>query len=275
MSNADGKRKLVTEDDDEVVKARMRAEGWKFSSDQKRKELAEAEMGAPDEEEDLLQLVCASGGLAAPKLLACLESEITSVNALAAVAALAEQESGRKILLSKGAAEAVVKRMRDSSGDAAIAANGCAALANLALGETAAAVLDAQAVEATVEAMRRWPSDAKAQAKGCLALCNAAFSPAGEARVLEAAGVGAIVVALEASADASVAEECCDLIVSLAASEPGLAALRGNAWGSEGGKGLSALLASLKALLGKHPECTSVQECVDAVAAAAAGKQGD
>jgi hypothetical protein len=259
---------------DETERERLRAEGWHFSSD-KRKAVA-----TTDEDVDPLHLVCRSGALASPTVLGVLRSLTRPVElkarALLAVATLAEKDHGRGIVLSQGGADAVVHAMREGANHSTLAANGCAALANLALGEGASKVLGAQGVEATLEAMAAHAGHAAVQAKGALALANVSFVDEGEARVLEAGGVRAVAGALAlAPLDVAVAEEVCDCLVNLASSASGRGALDAFAmWGGDGGgggggggpatvsAGLPALLASVRALCRAHPECSNVRECL-------------
>ena len=256
---------------DDTERERLRAEGWHFSSD-KRKAIA-----TTDEEVDPLHLVCRSGALASPTVLGVLRSLTRPVEmkarALLAVATLAEKDHGRGIVLSQGGADVVVHAMREGANHSALAANGCAALANLALGEGASKVLAAQGVEATLEAMAAHAGHAAVQAKGALALANVSFVDEGEARVLEAGGVRAVAGALALGAlDVGVAEEVCDCLVNLASSTSGLSALDAFAmWGGDGGDGggpatvsagLPALFDSVRALCRAHPECPSVRECL-------------
>ena len=256
---------------DDTERERLRAEGWHFSSD-KRKAIA-----TTDEEVDPLHLVCRSGALASPTVLGVLRSLTRPVEmkarALLAVATLAEKDHGRGIVLSQGGADVVVHAMREGANHSALAANGCAALANLALGEGAPKVIAAQGVEATLEAMAAHAGHAAVQAKGALALANVSFVDEGEARVLEAGGVRAVAGALALGAlDVGVAEEVCDCLVNLASSTSGLSALDAFAmWGGDGGDGggpatvsagLPALFDSVRALCRAHPECPSVRECL-------------
>ena len=256
---------------DETERERLRAEGWHFSSD-KRKAVA-----TTDEDVDPLHLVCRSGALASPTVLGVLRSLTRPVEmkarALLAVSTLAEKDHGRGIVLSQGGADVVVHAMREGANHSALAANGCAALANLALGEGASKVLAAQGVEATLEAMAAHAGHAAVQAKGALALANVSFVDEGEARVLEAGGVRAVAGALALGAlDVGVAEEVCDCLVNLASSTSGLSALDAFAmWGGDGGDGggpatvsagLPALFDSVRALCRAHPECSSVRECL-------------
>ena len=259
---------------DETERERLRAAGWHFSSD-KRKAVA-----TTDEDVDPLHLVCRSGALASPTVLGVLRSLTRPVElkarALLAVATLAEKDHGRGIVLSQGGADVVVHAMREGANHSTLAANGCAALANLALGEGASKVLAAQGVEATLEAMAAHAGHAAVQAKGALALANVSFVDEGEARVLEAGGVRAVAGALAlAPLDVAVAEEVCDCLVNLASSASGRSALDAFAmWGGDGGDGgggggpamvsagLPALLASVRALCRAHPECSNVRECL-------------
>lgn len=274
MSNAPGKRPLTVGADE---KARMRAEGWRFSGDAATPQPAAT--AADDDDADLMAAVCQSGGLAAPKVISALLSAArpveTKARACLAIATLAENDQGRKIVLTQGGVDAVIGAMRGFTQEAALAANGCAALANLALGDGEAAVRAGQGIEATLEAMAAHAARAEVQAKGCLALTNLSFSSEGEAQVLGTAGfVAALATSLKAaSASAAVAEEASDCIANCAGSVAGLAALDDfAAWGgpgTEGGEGRQGLLEALRALREAHPQCASVGECISAIEAAA------
>lgn len=203
---------------DESERDRLRAEGWRFSTE-----------AVPEEPVDPLHLVCRSGSLATSEVLATLEngaSAETKMRACMAIAKLAEKDQGRDLVLSKFGADAVVRAINVSIEHNGVAANGCSALANLALGQGAPAVLKAQGAEAAVAVMAAHAGCAAVQAAGCLALGNMCFDSEGEGRVLAAGGVRALSRALQGAAtDAAVAEEVCDCIVNLAGSAVGLSAL--------------------------------------------------
>ena len=276
-----GKRKVTAadaaEEEDEVLKARLRAEGWRFLSD------ADAAPAEPPPPKDLVAAVCQSGGLAAPAVMAALrkakeekptgEAEMETVaQACLAMANLAEREHGRGIVLALGAVEGVVNAMSACTHSASVAAHGCHALANLALGDGAMAVVSGGGVEAAIAAMEGHSDRADVQAKGCLALANASFSDEGEARVLKAGGVRALAQALQgANTDVALAEEVCDCISNLAGGEAGLSALAAfKPWPAKDAKddetgGLDGLLGALEPLLEAWPQCESVRECVEAI----------
>ena len=265
----------MVEEDDEAFKLRMRAEGWKFSSDKP----AVPEEEIDDESVDLAEAVCMSGVLVAPMILLALKSAKLErrAHACSAVAALAERDHGRSILLNKSCVEAVVEAMRSAAESDKVALHGCHALANLAMGDGAHAVLRSGGVEATLTAMAAHPASSAVQAKGCLALGNASFVEEGEARVAVAnanAFRDVMVCALRLGIDEpSVAEEACDCLSNLAGGEAGLRGLMGMVWikaGEAGGPatGKDGLRTLLQRLMDAHPRCQSVSECAQAVAAA-------
>ena len=75
-TSATGKRKQV-EEDDEAFKARLRSEGWTFSSD-----VPKPDNEPPVSTEDLVGAVIQSGALAAKTVLAVLRSSSVAAVAL-------------------------------------------------------------------------------------------------------------------------------------------------------------------------------------------------
>ena len=282
-----GKRKAPAEAEmTEDEKEKLRAEGWRFSSD-KDKSAMPPPPPPIKKDEDLMALVVQSGGLVAPRLLDALEVNVSG--ALEAIAALAERDHGRKILHEQAAADKVVDAVRRASivteginVDATITTltHGCVALANLAMGDGAAAVVEAGGVVAATRAME-W-SRPSILAKGCLALGNMAFISAGEEEIANYFSCRCVIAsALQAAfEDKEVAQEACDCLVNLVGGEAGKAALSQESpaiWrvgdgmsapGSHARPGLKGLRAVLRKLLDRWVGCESVKECLQAVEAA-------
>ena len=272
-----GKRKALPEaEDDASLKAKLKAEGWRFSSDAKPAPV----LSADDVADKLRASVCQSGELAVPEVLQALKAdkrEAVKEAACTAVAWLAERDVTRAAVIKAHGTEAIVEVLQSEPlPTAGIIQRALAALANLALGEGSNDVLEANGVAAVLSCMSQRPS-AEVQSKGCLALNNMAFSSDGEARVIAAGGVGAILSALLVSGTASlapafqcVAEEACDAVANLVTSEAGREALRAEAerqeLGHEGDEhGLLQLVQQLEGTRALYPECASVKDCLEAV----------
>ena len=262
MSNP-GKRKVVgDEEDDDALRARMRAEGWHFSSDENRKTVPATEqvIEAPAEEvgEELMKAVCQNGALALPKIVSALESDDrveVQQKAVQATAMLAETQGGRTACLAQGVGALVKVAMTKYSASVDLQADGCAALSNIAVGDGAKAMVEAGATNAIVAAMKAQQSSAKVQIKGCLALGNIAFCNEGEADAIEQGGIEVILTALGSHPGSStLAEEAADALANLICGKAGKDVFHA-------AEGKRVLIAARE----KHPGCASLVELLESV----------
>uniref|UniRef100_A0A7S3C1E3 Uncharacterized protein n=1 Tax=Haptolina ericina TaxID=156174 RepID=A0A7S3C1E3_9EUKA len=210
---------------------------------------------------DLTQEICASGMLAVDRVLDTMRGGAGAdqqAQGCAGLAILAEKDGTRSKILAKDAVGVIVAAMTAHPTDSSVAASGCSALGNLAIGEGESDVR-ARGLRPVLAAMAaHCTSSAKVGAKGCAALANCAFSTEGEAEVVAAGGAEAIVEAMCAfPLDTKLQEEGADALCNLTGSAAGKAAIA-----FAGGV---AALEAVRSNVTGHPAAQRAQDCLAAI----------